>query len=261
MKNINENINRLRQIMSYDRSRGLLINESQYSIEDSVELSEQEDNAAKRAESIAKQIYAACKGMGTDESQLIDAIKDIDNSKLFYTVDEFLKGYDYGNETEGFEYYINDELGVSDMDVVESIVRHLEKINIKSKYDTSSNGKVFVNNTFKLMGDSTDEPIKDTPISDKEESDSVCPTIEELKTGKKFLKVDGKNENCDAIVLVQKKLISEMLKLGLPVTEIKGDDLGNYGKKTSSMLAAYQNFKELKVDGIVGPKTMSSLGF
>ena len=30
MKNINENINRLRQIMSYDRSRGLLVNESQY---------------------------------------------------------------------------------------------------------------------------------------------------------------------------------------------------------------------------------------
>ena len=42
MKNLNEDINRLRQIMSYDRSRSLLISESQYSIEDSIEIEEQE---------------------------------------------------------------------------------------------------------------------------------------------------------------------------------------------------------------------------
>ena len=76
MKNINENINRLRQIMSYDRSRGLLVNESQYSIEDSIELEEQEETVSG-VEAIANKIYDAADGIGTKNVKFISAVKDI----------------------------------------------------------------------------------------------------------------------------------------------------------------------------------------
>ena len=41
MENLNENIKRLRQIMSYDRSRGLLVNESQYELNENTELTDE----------------------------------------------------------------------------------------------------------------------------------------------------------------------------------------------------------------------------
>ena len=259
MKELNEDIKRLRQIMSYNRGKGLLVVESQYDMKEQEEVKQEPFN---EVESIAKQIYAASKGMGTDESQFIDAVKDIENDKVFMSVDELLKSYDYGDETQGFEYYVNDEFGNEDADSVESIVRHLNKIGIKSTFEKNQSGRQFVSGSFKLtdttstIGKSDDELIKDEPTKE-----SNCPTIDELKMGKKYLKADGRNENCEVIAQVQEKLMENMESLGLPVTKIEGDDLGNYGKKTAAMVAAFQNFNGLKSDGIVGPKTMKSLGY
>ena len=110
MKNINENINRLRQIMSYDRSRGLLVNESQYSIEDSIELEEQEETVSG-VEAIANKLYDAADGIGTKNVQFVSAVKDIKSKEEFNQVNELLKATDFGDETQGFEYFVSDELG------------------------------------------------------------------------------------------------------------------------------------------------------
>lgn len=86
MKNINENINRLRQIMSYDRSRGLLVNESQYSMEDDngkkhvpfqgyKEFGDGKplsDDGKSRAEELAKELYKSSIASYPDNMGAID---------------------------------------------------------------------------------------------------------------------------------------------------------------------------------------------
>ena len=130
MKNVNENINRLRHIMSYDRSRGLLINESQYSIEDSVELEEQEETVSG-VQAISNKIYKASKFPGTDETSFISAVKDIRSKEEFNQVDELLKATDYGDETQGFEYFVSDEMGGGSVTEKTEILSHLKTIGVE----------------------------------------------------------------------------------------------------------------------------------
>lgn len=94
------------------------------------------DGNFDRAKSIATQIYKASKGLGTDESGFVNAVKDIKSSEEFFKVDEFLKASDYGNKDQGFEYFISDEFGTEDADHAESIARHLKSIGIDSNYKT-----------------------------------------------------------------------------------------------------------------------------
>tara|TARA_R110000803_G_scaffold129867_10_gene197203 strand:+ start:1972 stop:2664 length:693 start_codon:yes stop_codon:yes gene_type:complete len=228
MENINENINRLRQIMSYDRSRSLLISESQYSIEDSVELEEQATEF-DNAESIAKQIYKASKGLGTDENAFVSAVKDIKDKEEFEKVDTLLKSYDFGDETQGFQYYIDDELGAGDTDKVAVIERHLNSIGVK------------------LESGSEGEEVSSDPFN-----------IEKIKSGEQFLKKGQGNESSDTVIEVQELLITKMKVLGVSI-DFEQSDLGNYGPKTAGLITAFQAINNLKADGIVGAKTLSAL--
>lgn len=230
MENINENINRLRQIMSYDRSRSLLISESQYSIEDSIELEEQATEF-DNAESIAKQIYKASKGFGTDENAFVSAVKDIKDKEEFEKVDTLLKSYDFGDETQGFQYYVDDELGSGDTDKVAVIERHLNSIGVKLESGSEGEG---------------------------EEASSDPFDIEKIKSGEQFLKKGQGNESSDTVIEVQELLITKMKALGVNI-DFEQSDLGNYGPKTAGLITAFQSINNLKADGIVGAKTLSSL--
>lgn len=289
MKNINENINRLRQIMSYDRSRGLLVNESQYSFEDNTEIDEQkivkavedyEPQNLELAQSIAKQIYAASTGMGTDESRFLDAVKDIDSITTLMVVDNILKGTNYGDENEGFEFFVNDEFGMEDVDAVESIVRHLKSIGVKATYESS--GPNFTGGTFKIETSlyppkkgaddtpkdsdkynddgtpkepNTEEPNTEEPNTE----DKRCPTEEDILSGKVLLRKGAMDDvQCDVVVKIQKILIKKMGESGVTVS-IGEKDYGYYGPKTVSLVFAYQSLKGLKEDGIVGKNTMKSI--
>lgn len=229
MKNINENINRLRQIMSYDRSRGLLINESQYSIEDSVELDEQEETVSG-VEAIANKIYKASKGMGTDETSFISAVKDIRSKEAFNQVDELLKATDYGDETQGFEYFVSDEMGVLDGTEKNEISSHLKTIGVE------------------LSGDSEEEEVASSDPFD----------IEKIKSGEQFLKKGEGNESSDTVTQVQELLITKMEGVGVTI-DFEQSDLGNYGPKTAALVTAFQSINNLKADGIVGSKTLTAL--
>lgn len=291
MKNINENINRLRQIMSYDRSRGLLVSESQYKIEDSIEIEEQQTsdfwqrekelNQGKNedevqnlelAKSIAKQIYSASRGMGTDESRFLDAVKDIDSITTLRIVDNILKGTDYGNESEGFEFFVNDEFGREDVDVVESIVRHLKSIGVKSTYESS--GPNFTPGTFKIEtslyppkkgGDTVDDTSKDvdskepnTPEEPNNENEG-CPNEEDILSGKVVLSKKSMGDSkCDVVETVQRALLKVLGKQNGGMS-LGPNDFGIYGPKTVALVFAFQSLKGLKVDGIVGKNTMKSL--
>jgi len=226
MKNINENINRLRQIMSYDRSRGLLVNESQYSIEDSIELEEQEETVSG-VEAIANKIYKASKGMGTDETSFISAVKDIKSKEEFNQVDELLKATDFGDETQGFEYFVSDELGNGSTEETE-VLSHLKTIGVE------------------LSGYTEEEDASD-PFD-----------IEKIKSGEQFLKKGQGNETSDTVVSVQELLISKMDTIGVTI-DFEQSDLGNYGPKTAALVTAFQSMNNLKPDGIVGPKTITAL--
>lgn len=301
MKNLNEDINRLRQIMSYDRSRSLLISESQYSIEDSIEIEEQEvdydpnmNNFIKDeqnlnnksevkngfsltadeilkiknlAKSVAKQIYNASKGMGTDEGSFLDAVKSIDSLATLKFVNDFLKQTDYGNNDEGFEYFINDEFGREDADVVSSIVRHLNSFGAESEHKT--NGRNFVGGSFKFKSSLDDIYINEIPSRDKGEQDDSnepgkgdgegCPNEEDILTGKVILSKNSMNgKKCDVVTTVQNSLLK---KLGKQVGEmsITDKDFGIYGPKTIAMVVAFQSLNGLKVDGVVGQNTMKAL--
>lgn len=297
MKNINENINRLRQIMSYDRSRGLLVNESQYSIEDSVEIDGQEvslsDDEKSRAEeiankvyistrekfstepidfkeidtesfydhvmntlsklykqhdenkdsveldeqeetvsgveAIANKIYKASKGLGTDETSFISAVKDIKSKEEFNQVDELLKATDYGDETQGFEYFVSDELGGGSTEVSE-ILSHLKTIGVE------------------LSGYSEEEEVAASDPFD----------IEKIKSGEQLLKKGEGNESSDTVTQVQELLISKMDTIGVTI-DFEQSDLGNYGPKTAALVTAFQSMNNLKADGIVGAKTIAAL--
>ena len=226
MKNINENINRLRQIMSYDRSRGLLVNESQYSIEDSIELEEQEETVSG-VEAIANKIYKASKGMGTDETSFISAVKDIKSKEEFNQVDELLKATDFGDETQGFEYFVSDELGNGSTEETE-VLSHLKTIGVE------------------LSGYTEEEDASD-PFD-----------IEKIKSGEQFLKKGQGNETSDTVVSVQELLISKMDTIGVTI-DFEQSDLGNYGPKTAALVTAFQSMNNLKPDGIVGAKTITAL--
>ena len=82
MENLNENINRLRQIMSYDRSRSLLISESQYSIEDSIELEE----------------HSQPDGWGSSEEESIEYLENLADFALTRYEDEDLGGGLFWND-------------------------------------------------------------------------------------------------------------------------------------------------------------------
>ena len=365
MENLNEDIKRLRQIMSYDRSRGLLVNESQYSMDDdngkehvpfqgykefgdgkplsddersraeeianevykttrasfpdsmkpmdlsdiktdafydhvmntlgklynqeesvdNTEIYEQkivkavEDDKSEDYEiskSIAKQIYSAVKGMGTDEGRFLDAVKDINSINMFSRVDNLLKVTNYGSDDEGFEYFVNDEFGTGDVDVVESIVRHLKSIGIESSYKTIGRSE-FREGSFKIETSLT-PPKKgadDTPKdSDKYNDDGTpkepnteepntedkrCPTEEDILSGKVLLRKGAMGDvQCDVVEKIQKILIKKMGESGVTVS-IGEKDYGYYGPKTVSLVFAYQSLKGLKEDGIVGKNTMKSI--
>lgn len=90
-------------------------------------LGETTDNAR----SIARQIYKASKGMGTDESAFLSAVRDIKSDKEFFMVDRELKRSDYGG---GFSYFVSDEFGFQDEDYLIAIERHLKSIGIETEY-------------------------------------------------------------------------------------------------------------------------------
>jgi len=226
MKNINENINRLRQIMSYDRSRGLLVNESQYSIEDSIELEEQEETVSG-VEAIANKIYKASKGMGTDETSFISAVKDIKSKEEFNQVDELLKATDFGDETQGFEYFVSDELGNGSTEETE-VLSHLKTIGVE-------------------LSGYTEEEVSSDPFD-----------IAKIKSGEQFLKKGQGNETSDTVTSVQELLISKMDTIGVTI-DFEQSDLGNYGPKTAALVTAFQSMNNLKPDGIVGAKTITAL--
>lgn len=113
MKNLNENINRLRQIMSYDRSEGLL--------------NEQDS----RITSIADKIFKASDGLGTDETLFISAIKDIRNQQDFNQVNELLKSSKYGGHKEGLAYFVNSEIGPTSSTEALEITKHFKSIGVK----------------------------------------------------------------------------------------------------------------------------------
>lgn len=307
MKNLNEDINRLRQIMSYDRSRSLLISESQYSIEDSIELEEQEvdydpniNNFIKDeqnlnnksevqngfsltadeilkikelAKSVANQIYNASKGMATDEGSFLDAVKSIDSLATLKFVNDFLKQTDYGNDDEGFEYFINDEFGREDADVVSSIVRHLNSFGAESEHKTD--GRNFVGGSFKFKSSLDDIYINEIPSRDKGKQDDSneptkgeepskgdgegCPTEEDILSGKVVLSKNSMNgKKCDVVTTVQNSLLKKLGKQEGGMS-LRDEDFGIYGPKTIALVVAFQSLNGLKVDGIVGQNTMKAL--
>ena len=103
MNNLNENINRLRQIMSYDRSRGLLVNESQYSFEDNDEIDGQEfslsDDEKSRAEEIAYEVYKTTRASYPDFMKPVD-LSDIKTDSFYDHVMNTL-GKLYNQEESG----------------------------------------------------------------------------------------------------------------------------------------------------------------
>lgn len=295
MKELNEDIKRLRQIMSYNRSKGLLVNESQY------DLNEQEESNIITDKDLMGRtgVLANIGGLFNDDRggvkgvvDSLDGFVSMDNLENVLATLEGLKGKVYKDETQDppvmisaikrfAELYKADENGddlISDVESVGTRTLPATAETLKKKIVNlvkSGEGKVSQQNDSNLedmpkIGDpgkgeqpgKGEEPGKGNPNNpeDDKEGLSDCPTIEDLKSGKKVLKAGGGNENCDVISLVQKRLMERMKASGLPVTDIEGDDLGNYGKKTASMVAAFQNFKGLKVDGVVGRDTMRELG-
>ena len=226
MKNINENINRLRQIMSYDRSRGLLVNESQYSIEDSIELEEQEETVSG-VEAIANKLYDAADGIGTKNVQFVSAVKDIKSKEEFNQVDELLKATDFGDETQGFEYFVSDELSSGGREETE-VLSHLKTIGVE-------------------LSGYTEEEVSSDPFD-----------IEKIKSGEQYLKKGQGNETSDTVVSVQELLIDKMDTIGVSI-DFEQSDLGNYGPKTAALITAFQSMNNLKPDGIVGAKTITAL--
>ena len=296
MKNLNEDINRLRQIMSYNRSKGLLVNESQYDItEQKVDYDRNMNNFIKHeqglnkgkennstiwdsyelAKSIAKQIFTASKGMGTDESRFLDAVKDINSIVTLKFVDDILKTLDYGDNTEGFEYFVNGEFGYEDADVVESIVRHLKSIGVNATYKT--NGRSMVSGSFVLrtsledvktelpttktplpQGPENPKQGDESPIPGKEDNEG-CPTEEDVLTGKFAISKNSMGDKqCNVVHTIQKALLKKLGKQDGGLS-LGANDFGYYGPKTVALVFAFQSLKGLKEDGIVGKNTMKSL--
>lgn len=107
--------------------QGSMLRNAMSELTSGITLGESTDNAI----SIARQIYKASKGMGTDESAFLNAVRDIKSDKEFFMVDRELKRTDYGG---GFSYFVSDEFGFQDEDYLIAIERHLKSIGIETEY-------------------------------------------------------------------------------------------------------------------------------
>ena len=306
MKNLNEDINRLRQIMSYDRSRSLLISESQYSIEDSIELEEQEETMDIEEQSTKLNpmvtdtdlmgetgFWANFKGLFNDDRggvkgvvDALDGFVSMDNLNTVYNTLKALKGKVAKDETQDppvmipaikrfAELYKADENGddlISDVESVGTMTLPATAETLKKKIinliKSGESEKVSYQNDSNLE----DMPTVGTPGKGEEpskgkepgkESDIVegCPSIEDIKSGKVLLKVDGKDSPfCKVVNNIQIKVITYLKQKGIEASLPKLA-YGHYGPLTASLVSAYQNLAGLKSDGVVGPKTIQSLGF
>ena len=85
------------------------------------------------AQTIARDIYDASSGVGTDEDKFLNAVLDIDYKETYMEVDRILRTFDYGG---GFNDYVDGELGIFDKDVINQIKSHIG--NLKSKFNDGS---------------------------------------------------------------------------------------------------------------------------
>ena len=85
--------------------------------------------------SIAKDIYDASSGVGTDEEKFLKAVLSIDTLETFKKVDRILKTFDYGG---GFYDYVEGELGMFDEELINKIKNHVK--NLKSKAQDVTQG-------------------------------------------------------------------------------------------------------------------------
>jgi len=90
------------------------------------------------AKTIAKDIYDASSGVGTDEEKFLKAVLSIDTLETFKEVDRILKSFDYGG---GFYDYVEGELGMFDEELINKIKKHIKSL--KSKKQS------VINNNFK----------------------------------------------------------------------------------------------------------------
>ena len=302
MKNLNEDINRLRQIMSYDRSRSLLISESQYSIEDSMEIEEEtmdiEEQSAKLNPMVTDTdlmgetgFWANFKGLFNDDRggvkgvvDALDGFVSMDNLNTVYKTLKSLKGKVAKDETQDppvlisaiarfVELYKADENGddlISDVGSVGTMTLPATAETLKKKIINLIKSGMTENVSQQSDSNLEKMPVVGNPGVDPtkgdnpgKESDVVegCPSIEDIKSGKVLLKVDGKDSPyCKVIHNIQVKVIAYLKEKGIQASLPKLA-YGHYGPLTGSLVSAYQNLSGLKSDGIVGPKTIESLGF
>lgn len=98
-------------------------------------------NEALTADQIANQIQAAISGNGTEESDLITAIKLIPDAEAMVKVNQALK---LGMQTKGWEYgsigdAVNGELGMFDQTYKDQIDTHIKNISAKKYSGSVSN--------------------------------------------------------------------------------------------------------------------------
>lgn len=86
------------------------------------------------AKEIAKDIYDASSGVGTDEDKFLNAVLDIDSTETFDEVDEILRTFDYGG---GFRDYVDGELGFFDKNTIDRINTHIRSLKSKFKDGTT----------------------------------------------------------------------------------------------------------------------------
>ncbi len=86
------------------------------------------------AQEIAKDIYDASSGAGTDEDKFLNAVLEIDYTETFDEVDKILRTFDYGG---GFRDYVDGELGFFDKNTIDRINAHINSLTSKFQDGTT----------------------------------------------------------------------------------------------------------------------------
>jgi len=220
-----------------------------------------EDNYGKydicsKSNFIRKYIEIGCRGGGTGEKDIVNAIKYCDHRTWYDELVKSIKRYKI-NKFGSLQDIFNDEFGLWDLQYIKDIQTHLARLGVSLSFE--QDGKKSIKKNSIVITDN--KPIdKKDPNSSRTNSDNTNTT----KSNNTNTTKSNNTNTTKSEEKPKKNTGSNIGKLQQKLKDLnfyKGNVDGIIGKLTISAIREFQKKyeSELKVDGIYGPKTAEKL--
>ena len=165
-----ESLQRIKLMMGYSLNKTLKENAQTTG----VLLSEQNIDYNSPEYKLARELWTAVSGPGTNEGNFVSAVVRIESKDMFNKIDNFLKNT-FASKLS-FAEWVNDDFGTDDANSIKSIVKHLSSIGVPASAEFDDKGN-FIEDSFKLVA-ANNEPtskVKDKKDGLSKKTYGPCP--------------------------------------------------------------------------------------